>query len=398
MTDVKQTLPFVIEHPVPLLRAISSGERVELARAGSESIHLWTCAAIFCQRRDYDVADVEAFAGRVEAPKAFIDRAVKSGAVKNAQELADQLWLLKEIPLKAGPQEPLANRLIGDAWTHPEARNAVYMSLVELLRNVVQHSRATSSIATSQRRWQNDREFAQIAVADNGIGIFESLKGHHPKLVDAGEALEKALRPHISGTFDEGLTGSGENAGLGLFMIAEMTKLIGGRLLLATRGATLSLVGDPTDVDKHTLKLLSSEYPGTLVVFDIPVDQVYDFDSILETIRERLRERTPKRATNQWLKFDDPNGAIARFAVAGTENTHEAMEFARTKLRPVVFDGKSFTLDFAGIEICTQSFLHSLLYEVLRLAWATKTPIYVVNAKPAVRSGLELLENYALGG
>lgn len=384
MTAPSEKLPFVIENPVPLLRAIARGENIEMANI-EPGAQLWSVAAILGQRRSLTPEEREQLVAKLEI----------------ATELrahTDRVFEIVRVPIRAGPQEPLAHRLIGDAWTHPEARHAVYMSLVELLRNVVQHSRATSSFGTSHRRWQSERQFAQIAVADNGIGIFESLKGHHPTLTDARAALDKALWPHISGTFDEGLTGSGENAGLGLFMIAEMTKLIGGRLLIATRGATLSLVGDPDDVEKHTLTFLDAEYPGTLVVFDIPVEQVHDFDGILEKIRERVKERTPKRATHQWLKFEDPNSGIARFTIGASENTHDALEVARTKLRPVVFDGKSFVLDFADVEVCTQSFLHALLYEVLRLAWATKTPIYVVNAKPAVRSGLELLENYAMGG
>jgi hypothetical protein len=32
------------------------------------------------------------------------------------------------------------------------------------------------------------------------------------------------------------------------------------------------------------------------------------------------------------------------------------------------------------------------------VAWALKTPVYILNAQPAVKSTLELLENYALGG
>ncbi|HEY4223123.1 MAG TPA: ATP-binding protein, partial [Myxococcota bacterium] len=320
-------------------------------------------------------------------------------ALLRAPDIDTSEFEVSPVPLAAGPQEARAEGLLGARFaTYPEARNVLKMSVVELLRNVVQHSRAKRASAGSQRRWSHNREFAQVAVADDGIGIFASLRGHHPTLTDAEAALDKALWPHISGTFDEGLTGSGENAGLGLFMIAEMTKLIGGRLMISTRGATLMLTGDPDDVDKHTIKFLDAEYPGTLVVFDIPVEQVYDFDGILETIRKRIKERTPQRAQHQWLKFEDKDDGIARFPVKPTENTQDATNFAREKLRPVVFEGKSFVLDFDGVDICTQSYLHALLFEVLRLAWATKTPIYVVNAKPAVRSGLELLENYALGG
>ena len=42
--------------------------------------------------------------------------------------------------------------------------------------------------------------------------------------------------------------------------------------------------------------------------------------------------------------------------------------------------------------------LHALLFSALRFAWARQSFIYVVNASSPVRSGIELVEDYALGG
>jgi hypothetical protein len=56
------------------------------------------------------------------------------------------------------------------------------------------------------------------------------------------------------------------------------------------------------------------------------------------------------------------------------------------------------TLDFRTMRVCTQSFLHALLHETVRLAWARKVPMFVINASPAVRAQLELVEGYSLGG
>lgn len=47
---------------------------------------------------------------------------------------------------------------------------------------------------------------------------------------------------------------------------------------------------------------------------------------------------------------------------------------------------------------CTQSFLHALLFEAIRLSWATQTPIYVEQASPGVETGIRLVDNYARGG
>jgi hypothetical protein len=243
----------------------------------------------------------------------------------------------------------------------------------------------------------------QVAVADAGVGIPASLRSRHTRLTDPDEALDKALWPHISSKFDEGETGSAENAGMGLFFIAEMTKLVGGRLVIATRGATLMLEGDAHFENPHgTQRRLEKGlgYPGTLVAFEMPADAEQDYDGMIETIRERARERTPRRAVHKWLSFEEPPQGTLRFLVRHSqiEDTRQALQFAERELLPRLMERKPVALDFAGIPTCTQSYVHSLLYEALRLAWARKSPIYILNAQPAVKSTLELLENYALGG
>jgi hypothetical protein len=242
----------------------------------------------------------------------------------------------------------------------------------------------------------------QVAVADAGIGIPASLQTRHSGLTDAPAALEKSLWPHISSAFDEGETGNAQNAGMGLFVVSEMTKLVGGRLVIATRGATLVLQGDENFEDPHGIQkvLKGVGFPGTLVAFEMPVDGVSDYGSMFETIRERAKERTPRRAVHKWLTFEPPPAGTLRILVrsAGVEDVREAQRFADEDLVPKLIKKQPVALDFMGIATCTQSYVHALLYEALRLAWARKTPIYILNAQPAVRSTLELLENYALGG
>jgi hypothetical protein len=114
-------------------------------------------------------------------------------------------------------------------------------------------------------------------------------------------------------------------------------------------------------------------------------------------------------APDEAVGFDRPE-ALLRFTAAAApstervalwplrENTPEATETARAKIRPALLDGRPVELDFARIDLCAQSWLHALLFEPMRLAWAMRVPIHVVNADPAVREGLRFLEAYALGG
>ena len=282
-------------------------------------------------------------------------------------------------------------------------RLTVKYVVVELLRNVIQHSHdELGGVVAAQRMDHDDRRSLQVAVADAGVGVFEAMIEKHPNLGNHGEALEKALWPHFSGTFEEGLSGSQQNAGLGLFFISEMAKLTGGRLLLATHGASLLMTADPDAGDNHEMRFLKPDglgYPGTLVAFELPIDSVGDYDDLIHTIQKRARDRTPMRARHHWIRYDRSPGQAKFFVVRYTsENTEQAEKFAREQLEPLILRREVVVLDFQGMEIATQSYLHALLYDALRLAWAKQSFIYVANARPSVRSGIELVEAYALGG
>jgi anti-sigma regulatory factor (Ser/Thr protein kinase) len=303
--------------------------------------------------------------------------------------------------------EPFANdisRALVPQSELEDTRLTLRYVIVELLRNVVQHSHSPEGGEVDADLWnvESGRPMVQLAVADAGVGIPASLRTLHPSLSDPEAALEKSLWPHISGTFEEGFTGTQQNAGMGLFFIAEMAKLTGGTLLIATRGATLLLSGWADEQGGHTLRFIEPRgtgFPGTLVVFQLPVGDVVDYPALIETIKERAKARTPQRAIHRWIRFDPAPAGAARFEIQRqAEDTPAAIQLAQTEITPRILRKEPIVLDFSGMRILTQSYLHSLLFEPLRLAWALRTPIYVANVEPAVRSNLELLENYALAG
>jgi len=288
---------------------------------------------------------------------------------------------------------------------NPSARLAVKYVLVELLRNVVQHSGdPLGAVAGAQRMdkaQRRSRPMIQLVVADAGIGIPAHLKQNHPHLGDYRQALERALLPHISGTFEEGLTGSFENAGLGLYMISELARQTGGRLLIATTGATLVLqpaasggAGTPRFLEPR-----GTGFPGTLVAFEVPSDAIQDYHVLMQTILRKAQERTPKRSTGRWFTFGSaPDGATRVPVAAAEEDTLAAARISADGIVPRLLKKEVVELDFDGLDLCTQSWLHALLYEAVRLAWALRVPIHVVGAQPAVQEGLRFLEAYALGG
>ncbi len=284
-----------------------------------------------------------------------------------------------------------------------DVRKTVFYVVVELLRNVLQHSMdGLGAILAAQRmnRPDEQRTTFQIAVADAGIGIHASLVEEHPTIQTAGEAIQEAIRPHLSGKFAEGFTGGSQNAGMGLFFIDEMAKRTAGHLMIASRGATVISSGDPEFEGNHSIKLKSHlSYPGTLVVFELPVFEDLSYDGLISIIQHKARELMPSRVSENWIRFEDPPEDAFRCMVnVAAENTAAAEEFARKTILPRILERQPVALDFRNLSICTQSFAHSLIFEALRVAWALKVPMYIQHARPTVRSALELVQNYALRG
>ena len=140
-------------------------------------------------------------------------------------------------------------------------------------------------------------------------------------------------------------------------------------------------------------------FSGTLVSFELPMNEVRDHEPLLETIRERAKQRSPALARQAWLRLQEPPGDVKTWLVHYiAEDVTKAENLARKELHPRIVQHESVALDFRGLDLATQSFLHALLFETLRLAWALRVEIYAFNAAPAVLSGLKLVDAYAMSG
>ena len=135
------------------------------------------------------------------------------------------------------------------------------------------------------------------------------------------------------------------------------------------------------------------------MVFETALSHVSNYGDVLNRIHELAAQRTPRRITYRWLRFEDPPPDVRRMLVdVASEDTTAAHAFAQEHLEPRLLRRETIALDFRNMRVCTQSFLHALLHESVRLAWARKVPMFVVNAAPTVRAQLEFVEGYSLGG
>ena len=309
--------------------------------------------------------------------------------------------------------ESVSNLLVaGVNDRHSDLRRTMFYVLVELLRNVVQHSRDRSGgLVAAQvidRRFREDElPGLQIVVADNGVGIQQSLRTFHKDTEDDPRAaLTKALRPYISGVFGEGRKGYGENAGLGLFFVSEMAKATGGRFLLTSRGATMVFEGDLSGQHSTDARWLSDSayYPGTLVVVEVPQAlpaTIGGYEGLLEGIRRLADERSPSGKPKRWIEFIPTPDAASEdvfkvHVLVAAPTMADTAAFVNRVCMPRLRNGTSLCLDFGRMTVLTQSRAHELVFALVREAYESGTPLIVAGACPAVAKTVEFVERYAL--
>jgi hypothetical protein len=207
-----------------------------------------------------------------------------------------------------------------------------------------------------------------------------------------------AQQPWISSQFERGRLGGQKNAGLGLYFAAEMAKLTAGRFLIASRGGSIFLQGDHSFQQYHHIKDEAPGFPGTMVVFELPAGEIRDYQGLIEVIQNSAKERIPASVRVRWLQFSaGPRDGTFRIGVrVGAEDTAHAQRLVNEQFLPRIALGQALEIDFSGLRVCTQSYLHALLFTALRSAYKVRVPMFVTNASPAVASSVDFLESYAL--
>jgi hypothetical protein len=107
------------------------------------------------------------------------------------------------------------------AITHP-----ITYCLREIIRNVFEHAQTLTCIVCAQK-WTE--KTIEIAIADNGIGVLESLNQRYKYNNDI-DALRQAIRPGISRVDVSKITTNNNpwsNSGFGLYVLSELCKKTG---------------------------------------------------------------------------------------------------------------------------------------------------------------------------
>ena len=152
--------------------------------------------------------------------------------------------------------------------------------LREAIRNIPEHS-GTSEAWLCGQYWHN-RNLAEIAILDEGIGVYNSLSKnriHRNYITTNEDALRWALKPGVSTAFHPARGQRSQepwaNSGYGLYMISEICK--------ATDGWFTFVSGDDCmRVYPNTSSLYKAHYNGTALGIRVNTSRITKYQTIID--------------------------------------------------------------------------------------------------------------------
>jgi len=295
---------------------------------------------------------------------------------------------------------PTANQIVTVLEVEDEEiRDAMRYSIIELLRNVVQHSRCQVGGLVSAVHYR-DKGLVEITIVDHGCGIRTALREKYPEISSDLKAVKFAIQPHVSGTFESGAYSSMmNNAGLGLFFIKEIVSRGTGGFFLASGEQMVNAWGDESGCG-HRRYFKSSEggWRGTAAVVQFRSGRIEEFDALLQVCRDIAGE-VRKDPSEQRLDFidEDPeleeavNIRVSEF----DEDVDEAARVREEVVFPALEEDGLVLLHFDGIRAATQSFVHALMYRVIRDGKGIEKSLIISGADSATREAVRTVAAYA---
>ncbi|MBI3298003.1 MAG: ATP-binding protein [Elusimicrobia bacterium] len=282
-----------------------------------------------------------------------------------------------------------------------ELEGALRYSIIELPRNVVQHSKSRPG-GLAMAQYYPKTGLVEVAVADVGIGVLQALKPKYPEVDTDLKALRLSILPHVSGTFSSGAYGSmSDNAGLGLFFIKEIATRSSGGFFFGSGSAMMDLWGNEDGTLGKQYLSSHGEWPGTFAMLQLRRDAIAEFDSLLGVCRE-LAAAVTKDPSTLSLDFSDrppfQGSALILKVIEFDENVQRAADIREKQVIPQLAANKEVAWDFTGVRAATQSFVHACMYRVLRDCPNARTLMTICGCTKATKEAIKTVAAYAALG
>ena len=177
----------------------------------------------------------------------------------------------------------------------------------EAIRNVPEHA-DTNEVWVCGQYWHN-RDLAEIAILDEGIGVCESLKKNHVHnsyITNNEEALRWAIKPGVSVAFNPARGQRSDdvwaNSGYGLYMISEICKATGGWFTFVSGEDCLRAYTNDT-------RLYGAHFKGTALGIRIKPSNVRSYQALIDAVRTS-GEDTAKTIKNAFKEASTPSKGL----------------------------------------------------------------------------------------
>lgn len=307
-------------------------------------------------------------------------------------------WVRAHLESEPQIEETLHQVLRVMGLADADAAKAVSYFLSELLRNVFEHSGSAEGGFVTAGRFQSGR--VTLAVVDLGMTVAGHVSQRWKGPVEPERALQMALEPFVSGSRDRR-----RNAGLGLYMTRRISTLMGGRFWLRS-GGLVTRAKAAAEAGARQPAIITagdSTWPGTAVAVTFQPGRDARFDVELRQAQSEFKGGANGARRDVFRKKLPPGAVAIRVAAdVGTlaQDKPAATRIRETEILPRLAgdDTSVVAIDVRGVTLTTQSFVHALLAEPIRVLGiaGVDARLRVVGADAQVKEVVRIVLGYVL--
>ena len=223
----------------------------------------------------------------------------------------------------------------------------------EILDNV--HIHSGRRLGTAMTHFAPNSNTLRVLVADDGIGIRESLSENNKyQYITEDEALRICLQDSVT---------DGKGMGFGLYATSRLMKNVGINFVLHSGHHKLISQGGHTEVIEDGL------WQGTIVYMEISTSKDIDPNEVVDhrtNADEQFNEAFVETEDLETLWTNKPGRAFFRFADFGNDfGTREMGARLREKIAELLNKNEIVTLDFSGVGVVSNSFADECIAKML---------------------------------
>jgi hypothetical protein len=190
---------------------------------------------------------------------------------------------------------------------NPELHKLLTYLIREIIRNTPEHAK-TDTVWVCGQYWPS-YELAEIAIADEGIGIYNSIiqnPAHRSYITSNVLSLKWALKAGISEAFRPSVKQRSNdewaNSGFGLYMVSEICRHLNGSFCIISYGNYLL-------IDNHGVSEGETSYKGTAIRMRVPSKRISSAQEIINHIASQ-GENEARTIRNAFKKASTPSRGL----------------------------------------------------------------------------------------